>query len=230
VLVDADELAPSLAQRTSASLVPNIRNAVDAVEQHVGSLEEALTPLPAHFDILCGLSNPSDWPDLRPDQVAEVLGELAQLRPQVLVNVAPRIEDLTSANGLARHGVTRAVLTVADQVVLVAAATPVGITRLLDWVRGSRELLHDKPVHLAINRGPMGGFKRGELEREIFRAYMPSSLTVLPDDRRVEDAVWNGRPVSAGPFLKAVRQLATALPHTPPAKGRSRAARRSAHR
>jgi MinD-like ATPase involved in chromosome partitioning or flagellar assembly len=230
VVVDADELAPALAQRVCASLIPNLRNAIDAVEQHVGKLEDMLTPLPARFDVLCGLSNPADWPDVRPDQVAGVLAELAQVRPQVLVNVASRIEDLTSANGLARHGVTRAVLTVADQVVLVAAPTPVGIARLLDWVRASRELVHEKPVHVAINRGPMSGFRRGELEREIFRAYIPSSLAVLPDDRRVEDAVWNGRPVLAGPFLKAVRQLATALPQTPPPKGRRRAERRSAHR
>jgi hypothetical protein len=55
-------------------------------------------------------------------------------------------------------------------------------------------------------------FKRGELEREVLRSFMPSSLTLLPSDKRVEEAIWNGHTVTSGPFAKAVQSLAAEVP------------------
>ncbi|HEX6678317.1 MAG TPA: hypothetical protein VF486_25280 [Actinomycetes bacterium] len=213
VLVDADEVAPSLSQRTGLPLVPNIRNAVDAVEQRVGNLQEALTPLPGDEpEVLCGLSNPGDWVHVRPGQVADVIGELSQHCRQVVVNAGPRAEDVTATNGLARYGITRLMLTVADQVVLVAAPNPVGVARLLDWVVRFKAVDRSKPVHVALNRSPPGSFYRRELEREVYRSFIPTSLHVLPFDKRVEEAAWNGRLVPGGPFAKAVSHLAEQLP------------------
>jgi MinD-like ATPase involved in chromosome partitioning or flagellar assembly len=213
VLVDADEVAPSLAQRTGLPLVPNIRNAVDAVEQHVGSLQDTLTPLPGDEpEVLCGLSNPGDWVHVRPGQVADVIGELAQHCRQVVVNAGPRAEDVTATNGLARYGITRLMLTVADQVVLVAAPNPVGVARLLDWVARFKAVDRSKPLHLALNRSPSGAFYRRELEREVYRSFIPTSLHVIPFDKRVEEAAWNGRLAPGGPFAKAVSHLAEQLP------------------
>lgn len=228
VLVDADEVAPSLAQRTGLSLVPNIRNAVDAIEQQVGSLQETLTPLPGDEpEVLCGLSNPGDWVHVRPGQVADVIGELAQHCRQVVINAGPRAEDLTATNGLARYGITRLMLTVADQVVLVGAPTPVGVTRLLDWVARFKVVDRAKPVHVALNRSPSGGFYRRELEREVYRSFIPTSLHVVPTDKRVEEAAWNGRLVPGGPFAKAVSHLADQLPTARRKPGRERRSRRS---
>jgi MinD-like ATPase involved in chromosome partitioning or flagellar assembly len=237
VLVDADEVAPSLAQRMAQPLVPNLRNAVDAVERGVGSLAEATVSLPARdggFELLCGLASARDWRDLRPDSVAEVVGELARTHGQVLVNTGSRTDDVTAQGGLSRHGITRAMLLVADQLVLVASATPIGLSRLLDWLADHSELARSKPLHVVLNQAPGGGFKRGELEREVLRSFVPSSLGLLPDDRRVEEAVWNGHTVSGGPFLKAVQALAEELPPAPVASdggrgwvGGGRAARRA---
>jgi MinD-like ATPase involved in chromosome partitioning or flagellar assembly len=213
VLVDADEVAPSLAQRTGLPLVPNIRNAVDAIEQGVGSLQETLTPLPGDEPVvLCGLSNPGDWVHVRPGQVADVVAELARHCHQVVVNAGPRAEDVTAINGQARYGITRLMLGVADQVVLVGAPTPVGVARLLDWVVRFKAVDRSRPVHLALNRGPTGAFYRRELEREVYRSFIPTSLHVLPTDKRVEEAAWNGRLVAGGPFAKAVAALADQLP------------------
>jgi MinD-like ATPase involved in chromosome partitioning or flagellar assembly len=213
VLVDADEVAPSLAQRTGLPLVPNIRNAVDAIEQRVGSLHETLTPLPGDEpEVLCGLSNPGDWVHVRPGQVADVIGELAQHCRQVVVNAGPRAEDVTASNGLARYGITRLMLTAADQIVLVAAPNPVGVARLLDWVVRFKAVDRSKPVRVALNRTPSGAFYRRELEREIYRSFIPTTLHVLPFDKRVEEAAWNGRLVPGGPFAKAVANLAGQLP------------------
>jgi MinD-like ATPase involved in chromosome partitioning or flagellar assembly len=218
VLVDADEVAPSLAQRMARPLVPNLRNAVDAVERGVGSLAETTVSLPSRdggFELLCGLASARDWRDLRPDSVAEVVGELARTHGQVLVNTGSRSDDVVAQGGLARHGITRAMLLVADQLVVVASATPIGLSRLLDWLAGHSELARSKPLHLVLNQAPAGGFKRGELEREVLRSFVPSSLGLLPADRRVTEAVWNGHTVSTGPFVKAVHALASELPVAP---------------
>ncbi len=216
VLVDADEVAPCLAQRVGLPLVPNVRNAVDAVERRVGSLEESLSPLPGDGpEVLCGLTSPGDWTNVRPGQVADVVSELARVCRQVIVNAGPRAEDVTAVNGLARYGITRLLLTVADQVVLVGAPTPVGVARLLDWVVRHRAVDQDRPIHVVLNRAPGGGYRRGELMREVFRSFMPASLHVLPADRRVEEAAWDGRLVREGPFTRAVAELADELPQVP---------------
>lgn len=220
VLVDADEVAPCLAQRMAQPLVPNLRNAVDALERGVGSLEESLLALPERdggFELLCGLANPRDWPDLRPDSVAEVVGELARARSQVLVNAGPSTEEVTAPGGLARHGIARAMVRLAGQLVVVAAATPIGLSRLLVWLGDHTELARAKPLHVVLNQAPGGAFKRGELEREVLRSFLPSSLHLLPADRRVQDAVWNGHTVAGGPFQKAVQALGAELLVAPPA-------------
>jgi MinD-like ATPase involved in chromosome partitioning or flagellar assembly len=242
VLVDADEVAPALAQRMARPLVPNLRNAVDALERGVGSLEESLVALPQRdggFELLCGLANPRDWPDLRPDSVAEVVGELARARGQVLVNAGPSIEEVTAPGGLARYGIARAMVLLADQLVVVAGATPIGLSRLLVWLGDHTDLARSKPLHVVLNQAPAGVFKRGELEREVLRSFLPSSLHLLPADKRVDDAVWNGHTVAGGPFQKAVQALGAELPVAPLAwrgGGRSgwvgggRAARRAGRR
>jgi MinD-like ATPase involved in chromosome partitioning or flagellar assembly len=236
VLVDADEVAPALAQRVALPLVPNLRNAVDALERGVGSLQEALVPLPQRdggFELLCGLANQRDWPGLRPDSVAEVVGELARTHGQVLVNTGPRTEEVIAPGGLSRYGITRAMLLVADQLVLVAGGTPIAVTRALHWLADHADLTRSKPLHLVLNQAPTAPFKRGELEREVLRSFMPSSLHLLPSDRRVEEAVWNGHTVTHGAFAKAVQALAADLPVASgawPALGRRSRARRAARR
>jgi MinD-like ATPase involved in chromosome partitioning or flagellar assembly len=242
VLVDADEVAPSVAQRMARPLVPNLRNAVDALERGVGSLEESLTSLPERdggFELLCGLANRRDWPHLRPDSVAEVVGELARARGQVVVNAGPSTEEVTAAGGLARYGIARAMVQLADQLVVVVGATPIGLSRLLVWLGDHTELARTKPLHVVLNQAPGGAFKRGELEREVLRSFLPSSLHLLPADKRVEDAVWNGHTVAGGPFHKAVQALAAELPVAPPPSqgggrsgraGAGRAARRAGRR
>ena len=226
VLVDADEVAPCLAQRTGLALVPNIRNAVDAVAQHVGSLEEALSPLPGSGpEVLCGLTSPGDWANVRPGQVAGVIAELAHVCRQVVVNAGPRAEDVTAVNGLARYGITRLMLATADQVVLVGAPTPVGVARLLDWIVRFKAVNQDKPIHVVLNRAQRGAYRRGELAREVFRSFVPASFHVIQADRRVEEAAWNGRLVTGGPFARAVAELAEELPRTPVPVRPSRARR-----
>ncbi len=213
VLVDADEQAPSVAQRLGLGLHPNIRTAVDAVHHGTGSLTSSLHRIPvAGISVLSGLPNPRDWFELRSGEVAEVLAELATSHPYVIANVGPRVEDLPETGGPARFSVTRATLSVADVVILVGSTTPVGVTRIVDWLADGRSLVTGKPLHIVLNQHPGGSFVALEVESELRRTVSPQSVTVAPFDKRVIRASWDGDLTARGPFTKAIAKLAGVVP------------------
>jgi len=210
VVVDCDEVAPSLAQRLNLALYPNLRVAVDAVERRNGRLAGTLTPVAGGpLTILPGVSNPRDWTELRPGEAVEVVRQLAMLRPHVVVNVGHRTEDLAGQGGPPRYAQTRGVLAAADAVVGVGIPTPVGVGRLLEWV-AEISVLTTSPIHLILNKTPSGSYRRAEVEAEIRRSFSPASLRFVPYDARVEVAGWAGDVVRSGPFAKAVASAASA--------------------
>lgn len=223
-LVDADEVAPALAQRLGLAPYPNIRAAVDAVEDLAGELDETLTAVThGRFWALPGLATAADWPQLRPVETTALVFALARTRHQVLVNVGHRVEELPTAAGAGRYGSTRALLAEADAVVGVGLASPVGLTRLLDWTAEVQALAPEATVHLVLNHAPRGNFKRQECGAEIRRTVTPASLSWVPHDPRVPAAAWGGHTVPAGPFTRAVSGLAAlALPRLAPPAGRGR--------
>ena len=209
LLVDADEVAPSLAQRLGLPPVPNIRTAIDALFHGAGRLHDALLPVAGGgFELLAGLANPADWPQVRPEEAAEVVAELRRLRDHVIVNVGAHTEDLARLGAADRYGVTREVLGAADTVIGVGMATPVGVARLVAWIADVVVIAPARPIHLVVNKAPASRFVRGEVEAEILRNYAPASLTVLPLDAAVEKAAWRGELVAQGPFTRAVEGLA----------------------
>lgn len=213
VVVDVDEQAPSVAQRLGLGLHPNIRTAVDAVHHGTGGLPDTLHRIPATgIEVLSGLPNPRDWFELRSGEVAEVLAELARTRPYVVANVGPRIEDLPESGGPARFAVTRATLSLADIVVLVGSTAPVGVTRVVDWLADGRSLITGKPLHIVLNQHPGSAFIAAEIENELRRTVVPQSISVIPFDKRVLRAAWDGEFVAKGPFTKSMAKVAQHVP------------------
>ena len=211
VLVDADDCAPSLAQRLALPLWPNLRTAVDAVAHAEGRLQEALTVAPrAGVAVLAGLSSPRDWADVRPAEVLAVLDRLLDLGVSVAANVGAVLEALP-AQGPQRYGLTRAVVGRADVIVAVGTATPVGVARLLSWSADAAELAPAATLQPLVNRAPVSAFKRDEIADELGRVAGLSPPLFVPEDRRVEAAAWAGEPVADGPFTRAVERLAAAL-------------------
>lgn len=204
VLVDADDVAPSLAQRVGLPLHPNLRTAIDIVQHVSGDIEEVLADV-GGARVLPGLSAAADAVDLRPAEVVDVLTDLARRYGHVVANVGHRLEEAAG-----RYGIARAVVAAADQIVAVAHPSPVGLARLLEWVADVRALSR-APIHVAFNRVPRGRFMRGELEEELRRTYAPPTVVFVPHDRRVEEAAWAGELVRPGPFIRAVRDLTAAV-------------------
>ncbi|MFN2555588.1 MAG: CpaE family protein [Nitriliruptorales bacterium] len=224
VLVDGDEVAPSIAQRLGLPLHPNLRTAIDVVEHRSGGLLDTLTDLAgAGTQVLCGLPNPRDWPEVRPGELLAVVEELSIRFEHLVINTSHAIEDLSGLGNPPRFGLTRALLACADQIVAVGAPTPVGLTRLLDWIADLRALAPRTPLHVALNKAPDDGFKRRELNHEICRTVPVSAVHFLPSDEKVEQAAWDGTLPASGGFTRSLLGLADSVA---PSLSASRRARR----
>lgn len=205
VVVDADEHAPSLAQRLALPLHPNVRTAIDILEHRTGMLDRVLHRVHGErLRAMPGLASSRDWSEVRPGQVLDLVSELSRGHRFVVVNVGSRLEPLGFADGIGRYGMSRAVIEAADRLVAVGQASPVGVARLLEWVATVRALRPDRPVDVLVNRAPGDQFRRGELVEEITRTYRPASFAFLPDDHRVTAAAWDGTLVAKGGFRRAV--------------------------
>ncbi|HEY8201210.1 MAG TPA: hypothetical protein VII47_07635, partial [Actinomycetota bacterium] len=186
VLVDADDRAPSIAQRLGLPLTPNIRTAAEVLFHGEGRLPDVVVPVPrGGFDVVAGLGHPGDWAQLWPAEAVEVVKELAEVTDQVIVNVGSQLEDLAAVGGPERFRLSRSMLRAAGAVVAVAAPSPVGITRLLDWLADVRTVAPRRAAHIVVNKAPDGGFARTEIAGEITRTYLPASLHFVPHDPRV---------------------------------------------
>lgn len=207
VLVDADEVVPSIAQRLGLPIEPNLRSAIESVEYGMGDVDAAVVRPSRDLEVLSGLPNVGAWSQVRPSEVVDVLEALARARRYVVANVASRLEDV-GRGGRSRYGISRAVVTEASVLVGVGPATPVGVTRLLGWVTDVRAMNPSAPIYLVVNRAPRDAFRKAELEQEVRRTFEPEGFSFLPHDPRVEAAAWSGVVVPYGPYIKAVSDVA----------------------
>ncbi len=221
-LVDADDVAPSVAQRLGLPLHPNIRAVAEAVEHGADDLGDLVLEVDG-IAVVPGLPSASDWAALRPGEVVNVVHDAAALADAVVVNVGHRLEDLAGPmTGQGRHRIAQAALSAADRVLAVAAPTPVGLRRLLDWIAEACAFT-EAPVEVAFNRVPDDRFLQGELEAELRRNHSPTTVVFVPEDPRVHRAAWSGQQVAAGPFTRVLDGLAGALvDELPPVRQRRR--------
>ncbi len=103
--------------------------------------------------------------------------------------------------------VALAVIVVAGAVVAVGAATPVGVVRLVEWIALVDRYVASTPVHLVVNRASTVRSRRAELASELLASGRAASLTFIPHDPRVEDAVWDAGIPERGTFARAAAEL-----------------------
>ncbi|HSJ27732.1 MAG TPA: hypothetical protein VLB67_05930 [Acidimicrobiia bacterium] len=179
---------PSLAQRVGLQLHPNLATAVEIAEHGHGDVTGALQPVAARVRALVGFPDQSQ---AGRSAVRRVLSRLEEAADWIVADAGT---EIPAPIGTGHE-------------ILVAAASPVGVSRCIDLVR--RHDLLD--VHLVLNRAARTGFQRSQLHRVVLEQVKPRSLTIVPDDPLVAHAAWNGRPVRGGPFTKAIDSLALAV-------------------
>lgn len=204
VLVDGDDLAPSLAQRRGVSLHPNLRTAIDLVHHRSGDIRQALIDA-GEFVLLAGLAAGEDWAQLHPGEVEAVIDEIASGFTHVIINIGSGLEGVDY--GPSRFELGRRLLASADAIVAVGLPTPVGITRLTHWVEETLELNGSARLRIVVNRMTRSAFRREEVRSELERLFPTSAVEFVPEDQRVTEAAWAGTRVPRGPFRRAVTGL-----------------------
>jgi Flp pilus assembly CpaE family ATPase len=189
----------------------------------VGALAALCWQLAPRFRVLTGIPLASRWPELRPAAIAPVLSAARALADFTVVDCGFCLEtdEELSFDTVAprRNGATLAVLDDADLVVVVGAADPIGMQRL---VRGLAELRDSEvaaPQWVVLNRvrdGVVPGNAAAELTAALERFAGRTPAGLLPADPRALDAALaNGRLLSesqpASPFRRAVADLAGGL-------------------
>ena len=210
-VIDADTVNPMLAQRLSMPLVPNLLTALDSLVQLRGNVEDSVVATPLGVAVLAGLPETSEWETLRASDVVDLVNHLGLSFDELVVKLSAHIEDLSQFGGRAgRFEVSRSILRVSGDVLLLARPTPIGLSRALAWIVAARQISEAR-IHVVFGEAPSSRYQRGELTEELTRTFVPSSITWLPRDEKLTRATWNGEPVTTGPFTKAVSGLASAL-------------------
>ncbi len=253
LLVDADTYGASVAQWLAVlDEAPGVAAAARASEQ--GSLDldrlAGLAPeaLPG-LRVLTGLPTPQRWTELRPAALEHVLTLARRLARVVVVDCGFGIEDdeELSYDTLAprRNAATLTTLGLADDLVLVGAADPVGLQRL---VRAGQDLgsVPSPRPRVVVNRvraSAVGPGPQRRISGLLDRFAGLEDVRFVPlDTETVDGALLAGRTLAehapSAPVRLAVRALAA--PHLPARRrdvagatrsrraGRRRLSRRSA--
>ncbi len=190
VLIDLDQFHPGVAQRIGIPLHPNLRTAVDLAHHDPSRLGEAIHHV-EDLEVIGGVAVPALSDPVPASEISGLLEDLTASSPLVL--------DLGDS-AVASQITSRVTL-------LVAEASPVGITRLIrrverEFSAASEDLL------VVVNRVPGGGRFADDVRAELAKALPDVPCALLAEDRRVGRAAWNGTLVMGGPFARRVRQIA----------------------
>jgi MinD-like ATPase involved in chromosome partitioning or flagellar assembly len=153
-----------------------------------------------HLSVVTGLPRPDRWVEVR-DSAFEQLLVTAAGRGHVVVDTGFGLEeDPGSEYGArpARHAMTLTALDLADEVVVVGSADPVGLSRLARGLVDLRERLAGAPVRVVVNRmRPTLGWSEKEIAGMVEGFARLSGLHFLPDDQpSVDRAIVSGRSLA----------------------------------
>ncbi len=227
LLIDADVYGATVAAHLglldeSPGLAAACRQAASSRldEAALAALCWQLTP---ELRVLTGISLASRWTELRPAAVTALLSAARHLADYTIVDCGFCLEsdEELSFDTLAprRNGATLAVLDAASVVVVVGAADPIGLQRLVRGLAELRDAEVSAPLRVVLNgvrRGVVPGDPRAELARalEQFTGRTPTAL--LPYDRpSLDAALAAGRTLAeqcpTSPLRQALAELAGSL-------------------
>jgi MinD-like ATPase involved in chromosome partitioning or flagellar assembly len=195
VLLDIDPVWPSVAQRMGLSLHPNIRTAIDHSLHSPDRLPEAICPVES-LGVIGGRADFGHGAPISRHEVVSLLDCLGDHTDVVVADVGPAGD------------VQGGLLGEFDTILAVGAPDPVGVTRLLKTV-GQLQTTHpNRSVLGVVNMVGRGGFRGGEVTREIQRSFPDLTLVTLPFDPRVSAAAWDGRVDAGRSYSKSMAAVA----------------------
>ena len=131
LLIDCDEVGPSIARRLGFHLHPNILSAIDVVSnvsrplpQVVGRPSDRAASA-IYFDVIPGIANLEDWSQLRSDEISDLFAAIKKSWRYCVTAIGPMLEDL-SGYGMERFSSSRTACENSDIIVGVMSPTPTG--------------------------------------------------------------------------------------------------------
>lgn len=235
LLVDADPVGGSVAQHLGVlDEVSGLLAASRAA--NAGRLDRARLAATARrvgdLRVLTGLPRADRWVEVRPAAFATLLEQATALVDRVVLDVGSSLEDEDDPFTAAprRHGMTLDAIDTADDLVVVGAADPVGLARL---VRGLTEVGVARPdlaPLVVVNRlRPSLGWSAQEVVAMVHDVHPAVRVLTVPEDRPTADrALQEGRSIvelGESPLQRAVSDLVDVLPGVPQAAPSRRGSR-----
>lgn len=201
LLVDADPYAGAVAQQLGilddvSGLLSASRLA--AAGRLADQLSAVVTSVAPAFGVVTGLPRPDRWIEVRPGLV-EQLAEAGSATGHVVLDTGFSLEQDDELGGRpGRNALTLGSLLAADEIVVVGAADPVGLSRLARGLVELRELVGGAPVRVVVNRNrPTLGWSERDIAGMVEGFTRLRGLHFLPEDRvAVDRALVVGRAVA----------------------------------
>jgi len=201
LLVDADTYGASVAARLGLlDDAPGLAAVARAAGQGALDLPTLARHSPAvgsRLRVLTGITRAARWPELPASAIEVVLERARELADWTVVDCGPLLEAdellMYDTHAPQRNGATLAALQAADVVVVVGAADPVGIQRL---VRGLEDL-REVPVPVAgervvvanrVRSSAVGAHPEAAVQDALARYAGVEDVHLVPDDPAGLDA------------------------------------------
>ena len=184
--------------------------------------------------VLTGISRAARWPELRPSALEQVWSLARSLATVTVVDCGFALEqdEELSYDTAAprRNGATLVTLEQADVVLVVGAADPVGMQRLVRGLAELREAVPSVAPRVVVNRvrrATVGTDPHAQLTEALERYAGVAVADFVPDDRDAMDlAVLEGRVLAEvaadSPARQALARLAASLVGQPSPRPRRR--------
>lgn len=193
-LVDANLTWPSIGQRLALPVHPNLRTAIDLVLHEPERLEDAAHTVGV-LSVIPGPANPGVVTVSQADLVALISG-LGHAHSRVVVDLGYSPD------------VPVEVIRCFDAILVVGTGEPVGLTRLARTAeRIAAAVDPECELGLVVNRVDKGVRQRAEIVSVLAGSTPGLPVVLIPEDRGIRRAVWDGSSVGRGPLQRAVRQL-----------------------
>ncbi|WP_435768948.1 AAA family ATPase [Nocardioides sp. SYSU DS0651] len=192
LLVDADPYGGAVAQQlgildeVSGLLAAARLAAAGTLDERFGTVQRRLSD---GLRVVTGLPRPDRWVEVRPGTLGEVV-ERGRRDGQVVVDTGFSLEGDAAADlgRPERNGMTREALEVADEIVLVGSADPVGLARLARAITEVHELLGDPSLRVVVNRmRPTLGWRETDVVAMLGGFGATLGVHFLPDDQAAVD-------------------------------------------
>lgn len=218
VLVDADPYGGGVAQQLgildevsgllSAARLAGAGQLGDRFASTTRAIGDRLT-------VVTGLPRADRWIEVRATHMQSVLDRARDLGHVILDSGFSLEDDPGGDFGArpARNAMTLTALAAADEIVVVGAADPVGLSRLARGLVDLREITGGAPVRVVVNRMRSSlGWSEREIAGMVEGFSRVSGLHFLPEDRPAADrALVAGRSLIEGGDSQLVRALGGVL-------------------